>query len=224
MALIKSKDADIAVITKAKDLCDYVFIVTESSPKRFRFTLVTRMQNYALDIVENVIMANEVYMSLDDREAIAAALTERRSLQKKAMCRMKLLGYLAHNSKKRECLTQKQYEQITLQLYGCQNLLGGWINSDDRRFAEAAGMKPMPTGKNRKRSPDIPYDAAMEKAARDKQAAAQQGRKAQPRQDGKSQQTAHTVQTASPQGTGQKAQTSAQTVQDTADDTVPWKQ
>ena len=217
MALIKSKDADIAVITKAKDLCDYVFIVTESSPKRFRFTLVTRMQNYALDIVENVIMANEVYMSLDDREAIAAALTERRSLQKKAMCCMKLLGYLAHNAKKRECLTQKQYEQITLQLYGCQNLLGGWINSDDRRFAEAAGMKPMPTGKNRKRSPDIPYDSAMEKAAGS-------GRKVHPRNDGKPQQTAQTEQTAPPQGTGQKAQTSARTAQDTADDTVPWRQ
>ena len=38
---------ELTVITKAKDLCRYAMTVTEKSPKRFRFTLVSRMQNLA---------------------------------------------------------------------------------------------------------------------------------------------------------------------------------
>lgn len=40
--------SELAVITKAKDLCSYVMTVTDKSPKRFRFTLVAKLQNYAL--------------------------------------------------------------------------------------------------------------------------------------------------------------------------------
>ena len=41
-----SMSNELAVITKAKDLCDYVLTVTDRSPKKFRFTLVIRLQNY----------------------------------------------------------------------------------------------------------------------------------------------------------------------------------
>ena len=40
--------SELAVITKAKDPCSYVMTVTDKSPKRFRFTLVAKLQNYAL--------------------------------------------------------------------------------------------------------------------------------------------------------------------------------
>ena len=43
--------SELAVIIKAKDLCSYVMTVTDKSPKRFRFTLVAKLQNYALDII-----------------------------------------------------------------------------------------------------------------------------------------------------------------------------
>lgn len=52
--------SELAVITKAKDLCSYVMTVTDKSPKRFRFTLVAKLQNYALNIIENLYRANEV--------------------------------------------------------------------------------------------------------------------------------------------------------------------
>ena len=44
--------SELLVITKAKDLCSYIMTITEKSPKRFRFTLVSRLQNYGLDIWE----------------------------------------------------------------------------------------------------------------------------------------------------------------------------
>ena len=53
-----TKKSDLYVITKAKELAKYVITVTEKSPKKFRFTLVTRLQNYCLDIIENLLFAN----------------------------------------------------------------------------------------------------------------------------------------------------------------------
>ena len=60
--------SELSVITKAKELCSYVMTVTEKSPKRFRFTLVSRMQNYALDVIENLYIANEIYVPAGRRD------------------------------------------------------------------------------------------------------------------------------------------------------------
>ena len=37
--------SELTVITKAKDLCSYIITITQKSPKQFRFTFVTRLQN-----------------------------------------------------------------------------------------------------------------------------------------------------------------------------------
>lgn len=47
-----ARQSELVVITNAKRLTDYVFIITQKSPKHFRHTLTNRMQNYALDITE----------------------------------------------------------------------------------------------------------------------------------------------------------------------------
>ena len=41
-------ESELAVVTKAKDLCSYVMTVTQKSPKHFRFTFVSRLQDPAL--------------------------------------------------------------------------------------------------------------------------------------------------------------------------------
>lgn len=46
------KKDDLYVMTVVKDLTKYIITVTEKSPKKFRFTLVTRLQNKALDAVD----------------------------------------------------------------------------------------------------------------------------------------------------------------------------
>ena len=71
---------ELAVITKAKDVCNYIITVTDKSPKKFRFTLIGRMQNYALDIIEGMIMANEVYVTEKGRSINIEALKERQKL------------------------------------------------------------------------------------------------------------------------------------------------
>ena len=129
-----SKQSELTVIVKAKELCSYVIIVTEKSPKRFRFTLVAKLQGYALNAVEKLYRANDVYLNNSDDEAIK----ERRNFQQGAMTEFNLLGYLAQLSKEEICITDKQYEQITKKVFECKNLLGAWIRSDNKRF----GYKP----------------------------------------------------------------------------------
>ena len=48
------KKSELSVITKAKDLCSYIMTVTQKSPKHFRYSFVSRMQNIALSIIENL--------------------------------------------------------------------------------------------------------------------------------------------------------------------------
>ncbi len=123
--------SELSVITKAKDLCSYVMTVTDKSPKRFRFTMVSRLQNYALDVIEHLMMANEVFVSAGDHDSAKDRLAHQRS----AMSYLKLLGYMADLAMKQQCILPKQYEQITKQIFDAQNMLGAWMNSDRKRYA-----------------------------------------------------------------------------------------
>ena len=126
--------SELSVITKAKGLCSYIMTVTEKSPKRFRFTLVSRLQNYALDVIENLIMANETFVSVGDMRAAAM----RMSYQRAAMSRLKLLSYMSELAMKQGCILPMQYEQITKQVYDAENMLGAWMNSDKKRYGTTA--------------------------------------------------------------------------------------
>lgn len=53
---------DLKVITKAKELAELVYEITERSPKKFRFTIVGLMQNLSLGIVDELYKANDVYV------------------------------------------------------------------------------------------------------------------------------------------------------------------
>ena len=126
-----SGQSELTVITKAKDLGRYILTVTEKSPKRFRFSLVSRMQNLVLDIIEQIYRANEIYVAEQTRTETQA---KRLDLQHSALTSTKLLGYMALMAREQGAILPKQYEQITKQVSDCQNLLGAWINSDRKRM------------------------------------------------------------------------------------------
>ena len=120
----------LTVVAKVKDLCRYVMTVTEKSPKRFRFTLVSRMQNLALDVIEQTYRANDIYSTGAGREAAAA---KRLDLQHAALTAARLLGYMALLANEQGCILPRQYENIAKLVSDCQHLLGAWIASDRRR-------------------------------------------------------------------------------------------
>lgn len=127
---MERKQSELTVITKAKDLCSYVMTVTQKSPKHFRYTFVSKLQNLALGVIENLFRANDVFVSKQD----LPSQKERICFQRSAMTELKLLGYIALLAMEQKCILPKQYEQIAKQVSDCQNLLGAWMNSDRKRL------------------------------------------------------------------------------------------
>ena len=121
---------ELLVITVAKDLCNYVMTVTQKSPKQFRFSLVGRMQNLSLAVIESLIRANDIMVS---PTSPARNFETRYAHQGDAMTSLKLLVYISEISMTQSCILMKQYEQIAEQATKCRNLLGAWINSDRKR-------------------------------------------------------------------------------------------
>jgi len=123
-------DNELEVVTKAKELCRYVVQATDKSPRRFRFTFVSRMQNQALDIVEYLFLANEVFVGAGARPE---AHDRRLDLQHRAMTTAKLLAYVALLAREQACITPKQYEMIAELTTSCRKMTGAWVTSDRKR-------------------------------------------------------------------------------------------
>ena len=109
----------------------YVFTVTDKSPKKFRFTLVTRLQNTCLDIIENLYYANSVYVKgKEDYTHIG----KRNAYQKRAYVKVKMLLYFALIARENQCILPKQHEQISTQAYEVNRMITAWARSDLRRY------------------------------------------------------------------------------------------
>ena len=94
------------------------------------------MQNYGIDIVEALLRANGVRVIKVDGKADREQLKIRQEYQQKAFTDIKVLAYLSQVAMEQHCILVKQYEQITKKLYDCQNLLGAWVKSDNKRYVE----------------------------------------------------------------------------------------
>lgn len=133
--IMQQKTSELLVVTKAKELCAYVITATQKSPKQFRFTFVTRMQNLALDIIEQIYRANEEFIGPGGS---AAARQQRLDFQHGALTNCRLLAYISELALTQQCILPKQYAQIALLTTNCQRLLGAWLNSDKKRTSSAA--------------------------------------------------------------------------------------
>ena len=112
------KKNNLFVITKTKDLAKYIITITEKSPKKFRFTLVVRLQNYVPDAMEEEYLAN----ASTERE-------ERLKHQKNAKTRLSMLDYFSGIAYEQECILPKQYEQISKQVAEAILYLNKWMNA-----------------------------------------------------------------------------------------------
>jgi hypothetical protein len=57
------QQSEMAVFTRAKELSKAIFVVTQDAPKKFRFSLVSRLQDTSLAVVGHLYRANEVFMN-----------------------------------------------------------------------------------------------------------------------------------------------------------------
>ena len=119
---------DLMVITVVKKLTAYIITVTEKSPKKFRGVFVNRMQNYCLDTLQCLLEANFIRMDSLEKKL------KREELQKDAIVKLKLLGYISMVAENSGCILKKQYKQISMQLSEAINLTVAWKKSDDARW------------------------------------------------------------------------------------------
>lgn len=120
------KKSNLYVFTKAKDLANYIITVTEKSPKKYRFTLVVRIQNYILDAIESIYLANE-----------SRDIEERLRYQDKAKTTLSMLDYFCQIAMEQGCIDFHQYEQISKQQAECLLYLGKWKASAIKQVSTA---------------------------------------------------------------------------------------
>ena len=121
---------ELQVITKSKDLCNYIITITEKSPKKFRFVFVNRMQNLSLDIIQELYVANDYRVSKEDKMSYKIRINH----QHKALTNLKILSYISLIAMEHKCIIFKQYENISKLTSDLQNMIGAWINSDRKRL------------------------------------------------------------------------------------------
>lgn len=119
------RQKEMAVFTHAKKLAEYIFVITEKSPKKLRWSIVTRLQNCAVDIVENLYQANF------EQE-------ERGIYQKKAKVMLSMLDYYAETAKRMQGINTRQMLIIGKQIAEVGKLLAGWEKSTKRKEKERA--------------------------------------------------------------------------------------
>lgn len=115
------KDKEMAVFTHAKKLSEYIFVITEKSPVKFRWNILSRLLNTSVDIIESLYRAN--YEKGDERIL----------WQKKAMISLNLLDFYAETAKTKQAITFKQMTIIARQISEVKKLLSGWVKATKQK-------------------------------------------------------------------------------------------
>ena len=115
-------DREMAVFTHAKKLSEYVFVITEKSPKKFRWSIIARLQNASVEVIENLYHANF------ERE-----VADRLNYQKRAAVSLKLLDFYAETARKKQAITIRQTGILAQYIAETGKLLNGWIKSTRRK-------------------------------------------------------------------------------------------
>lgn len=128
------KDGDIRIIISAKDLCSYVMTVTQKSPKQYRFTFTSRLQNLSMDILTNIYMANDIYVGNMSEGQARSRCMQRRDLQYKVVTQARLLAYISQLALEQKAITLKQYQLISKSTTEIIGMAIAWVKSDQKRL------------------------------------------------------------------------------------------
>lgn len=125
------QENELSIMVKSRKLAEYIFTITEKSPKKFRFTITSRLQNLSLYAMEHLIRANEIYVK---EKTQTESYRKRLEYQREAIIDFKVLGYMAMIAREQECILPRQQEQIAKQVSECRKMLWAWMISDKKRL------------------------------------------------------------------------------------------
>lgn len=117
------RDKEMAVFTHAKKLSEYIFVITEKSPKKLRWSIISRLQNASVELVENLYRAN---FERNDEKRI--------EYQKSAAVSLKILDFYSETARKKQGITIRQTEIIARQISETTRLSSGWVKSTKKNM------------------------------------------------------------------------------------------
>ncbi len=110
---------ELPVFVKWMDFLEWLLPTTEKFPKRVRFTLSQRIDNLALDVVEDLVEARYS--------------RSKQAILRRANLRLEKLRVLLRVSYRQKHLPSRQYEHAMKALHGVGRMLGGWIRFQRER-------------------------------------------------------------------------------------------
>lgn len=134
----QDNNSEFAIITKAKDLVKHTDAMTSEKrfPKKYRFTLVNRLQDRALFIYECVQEANELDLT-DPQE-----FRERQYLQKKALTACKIVLFFIEMAFEKGLIDDKQCATWARHVTDVKNMTAKWKKMDKERANNQRGNPP----------------------------------------------------------------------------------
>lgn len=121
-------DTELQVIIKAKQLAEHTLRVTSNCnryPKKWRFSLVDKMQNKVLEIYEYLYEANRTDLKLYRRE--------RSELQTKAITHCDELLFYIELSQKLNIINEKSMEYWSKMVIDVKRMAIAWRSKDKSR-------------------------------------------------------------------------------------------
>ena len=119
---------ELQVIVKAKDLAEHTFRITSNCnryPKKYRFSLVDKMQNKSLNIYETLFEANRLNLTLNRNQ--------RELLQTKAINYCDELLFYIELSMKLEVINTTSVEYWTKMVTDIKYMILAWRKKDKER-------------------------------------------------------------------------------------------
>ena len=126
----RREPSEFNVIVKAKDIVKHTFTITNSTeryPKKYRFTLVNRIQEKAVDIYEMALEANELDLRQPDEHR------QRQRLQAKALTYCKELLFFIELSQEMGFISMKSCEYWSKLTLEVKYMIAAWKKRDKAR-------------------------------------------------------------------------------------------
>lgn len=135
----QKEQSEFVIITKAKDLVKHTFLVTDGKgfPKKYRFTLVNRLQDRTVEIFECIAEANELDLTNPQE------FRERQDKQKRALTLCKTVLFLIELCYERGCIDIGGCEFWSRRVLDVKFMTAKWKKQDrERAGANGAGQSP----------------------------------------------------------------------------------
>lgn len=112
------------IFVKWMEFLKWLLPVTEKFPKRVRFTLADRIDNLALNIVEDLVEARYI--------------RQKQPILRRANLRLEKLRVLLRISCEQHHLSRNAYEYAIRSINEAGKMLGGWIKQQEENYRNKA--------------------------------------------------------------------------------------